>query len=110
MPFLRKPYFLRRIYRFRRKGNLEKIVERKIVGSKGEILPSKKLREVLRLKPGSLVEIKLEDRSLVVEPVMDPLEELDGVLEIDVAIRELKRMAEVQVMKETVAKISRRRK
>jgi len=89
---------------------LEKIIERKIVGSKGEILPSKKLREVLRLKPGSLVEIKLEDRSLVVEPVMDPLEELDGILETDVSIKELKRMAEGQVVKDAVAKITRRRR
>jgi len=84
-------------------------VERKIVGSKGEILPSKKLREVLQLRPGSLVEIKLEDRSLVVEPVKDPLEELDGVLEMDVSIKELKRMAEAQMMKEAVAKTSQRR-
>jgi len=88
---------------------LERIVERKIVGSKGEILPSKKLREVLQLRPGSLVEIKLEDRSLVVEPVKDPLEELDGVLEMDASIKELKRMAEAQMMKEAVAKTSQRR-
>lgn len=94
---------------FSEKETLEKIVERKIVGSKGEILPSKKLREVLQLRPGSLVEIKLEDRSLVVEPVKDPLEELDGVLEMDVSIKELKRMAEAQMMKEAVAKTSQRR-
>lgn len=94
---------------FSEKETLEKIVERKIVGSKGEILPSKKLREVLQLRPGSLVEIKLEDRSLVVEPVKDPLEELDGVLEMDASIKELKRMAEAQMMKEAVAKTSQRR-
>lgn len=89
---------------------MEKIVERKTVGSKGEILPSKRLRKVLQLRPGSLVEIKVEDRSLVVEPIPDPLEELDGILETDVSIKKLKRMAEVQVTKETVAKTSQRRR
>jgi len=87
---------------------LEKIVERKNVGSKGEIIPSKRLRERLELKPGALIEIKLEGRSLVVKPILDPLQELDGVLETELSPRELKRMAELQVTKEAAAKIGRR--
>lgn len=87
---------------------MEKIVERKTVGSKGEIIPSKRLREKLELKPGGLIEIKLEGQSLIVKPILDPLQELDGVLETGLSHRELKRIAELQVAKEAADKIARR--
>jgi bifunctional DNA-binding transcriptional regulator/antitoxin component of YhaV-PrlF toxin-antitoxin module len=85
---------------------LEKIVEKKTVGSKGEIIPSKRLREKLELRPGALIEIRLEGRSLIVKPILDPLEELDGVLETGLSHRELKRIAELQVAKEAATKIA----
>ncbi len=79
---------------------MEKTVERKTVGSKGEILPSKKLRDTLELKPGALVELEVEGQSLIVKPISDPLEELDGVLETELSVKELKKIAEFQVAKE----------
>ena len=87
---------------------MEKIIERKILGSKGEIIPSKRLRERLELKPGAPIEIEVKGQALVVKPISDPLEELDGVLETGLSAKELKRMAELQVMKEATIKVTRR--
>ena len=81
------------------------LVERKKMGSKGEILPSKKLREKVGLKPGTLIEIRAEKEALIVKPVPDPLEELNGILDTDLSIKELKGIAEQQIVKEAARKI-----
>jgi AbrB family looped-hinge helix DNA binding protein len=81
------------------------LVERKHVGSKGEILPSKRLREKVGLKAGDPIEIRAEGDSLIIKPAPDPLEELDGVLDIDLAIKDLKKIAERQIVKEAAEKI-----
>ncbi|MEM3381223.1 MAG: AbrB/MazE/SpoVT family DNA-binding domain-containing protein [Candidatus Bathyarchaeia archaeon] len=83
-------------------------MERKNVGSKGEIIPPKRLREKIGLRPGSPIEIRLEGRSLIVKPILDPLEELDGILETELSNRELKRIAELQVLKEAAAEAVRK--
>lgn len=108
MALFEKIYAFPNVRALRRSTGLEKMAERKKVGSKGEIIPSKRLRQKLELKPGALVEIRVEGQSLIVKPVMDPLEELDGVLETDLPIKELKRMAELQVTKEAAVKIALR--
>lgn len=68
----------------------------------------KRLRERLELKPGAPIEIEVKGQALVVKPISDPLEELDGVLETGLSAKELKRMAELQVMKEATIKVTRR--
>lgn len=81
------------------------LVERKKVGSKGEILPSKKLREKVGLKAGDPIEIKAEGDTLIVKPAPDPLQELNGILDIDLTIKDLKKIAERQIVKEAAEKI-----
>jgi len=81
------------------------LIERKRMGSKGEILPSKKLREKVGLKPGAPIEIRAEGAALIVRPAPDPLEELNGILDTDLPIKELKRIAEQQITKEAARKI-----
>ncbi|MBE0513041.1 AbrB/MazE/SpoVT family DNA-binding domain-containing protein [Candidatus Bathyarchaeota archaeon] len=81
------------------------LVERKNVGSKGEILPSKRLREKVGLKAGDPIEIKAKGGTLIVKPAPDPLQELNGILDIDLTIKDLKKIAERQVVKEAAEKI-----
>jgi AbrB family looped-hinge helix DNA binding protein len=81
------------------------LVERKNVGSKGEILPSKKLREKVGLKAGDPIEIEAKGDALIVKPAPDPLQELNGILDIDLTIKDLKKIAERQVVKEAAEKI-----
>jgi hypothetical protein len=77
------------------------LIERKIVGSKGEILPSKKLREAVGLTPRCLVEIRVQRGVLVVKPIPDPVASLEGVLSVDLSIKELKRLAERWIIEAT---------
>lgn len=72
------------------------LIERKNVGSKGEILPSKKLREKVGLKAGDSIEIKAKGDALIIKPAPDPLQELNGILDIDLTIKDLKKIAERQ--------------
>jgi len=44
-------------------------LEKKRVGSKGELFPPKRLRETLGLRPNTRVIYKIEEGRLVVEPV-----------------------------------------
>ena len=44
-------------------------MEKKRVGSKGELFPPKRLRETLGLRPNTRVIYKIEEGRLVVEPV-----------------------------------------
>ena len=81
------------------------LVERKNVGSKGEILPSKRLRERVGLKAGDPIEIMAKGGALIVRPAPDPLQELNGILDIDLAIKDLKKIAERQIVKEAAEKI-----
>jgi AbrB family looped-hinge helix DNA binding protein len=81
------------------------LTERKKVGSKGEILPSKKLREKVGLKAGDPIEIKAEGNTIIINPAPDPLQELNGILDIDIAIKDLKKIAERQIVKEAAEKI-----
>jgi bifunctional DNA-binding transcriptional regulator/antitoxin component of YhaV-PrlF toxin-antitoxin module len=81
------------------------LVERKNVGSKGEILPSKRLREKVGLKAGDPIEIKVKGDTLIVRAAPDPLKELNGILDIDLTIKDLKKIAERQVVKEACKKI-----
>lgn len=75
------------------------------MGSKGEILPSKRLREKVGLKAGAPIEIKAERDILVVKPAPDPLQELNGILDTDLTIKDLKKITERQVVKEAAEKI-----
>ncbi|MFQ5950988.1 MAG: AbrB/MazE/SpoVT family DNA-binding domain-containing protein [Candidatus Geothermarchaeales archaeon] len=75
------------------------LVERKRVGSKGEILPSKNLREKLGLEAGRQIEIKAEGDTLIVKATPDPIKELDGILDTDLTPKELKKLAERQILK-----------
>lgn len=81
------------------------LIERKNVGSKGEILPSKRLRERVGLEAGAPIEIKAEGGTLVVKPIPDPLQELSGILDTDLTSKELKKIAELQVVKEAAEKV-----
>lgn len=81
------------------------IVERKTVGSKGEILPSKRIREKVGLKAGNPIEIRAEGDTLIIKPMPDPLQELDGILDTDLTIKDLKKVAERQIVKEAAEKI-----
>ncbi len=81
------------------------LVERKNVGSKGEVLPSKRLRERVGLKPGDPIEIRAEGGAIIVRPAPDPLEGLNGVLDTTLTIGELKRLAEGRMVEEAVEKI-----
>ncbi|MCK4474737.1 AbrB/MazE/SpoVT family DNA-binding domain-containing protein [Candidatus Bathyarchaeota archaeon] len=80
------------------------LVERKNVGSRGEILPSKKLREKVGLKAGDPIEIKVKGDTIIVKPAPDPLQELNGILDIDLTIKDLKKIAERQIVKEAAEK------
>lgn len=81
------------------------LVERKTVGSKGEVLPSKRLREMVGLKPGDPIEIRAEGGTIIIRPAPDPLEGLNGVLDTNLTIRELKRLAEDLMVEEAAEKI-----
>ena len=80
------------------------LVERKNVGSKGEILPSKKLREKVGLKAGDPIEIKAKGDTIIVKPAPDPLQELNGILDTDLTIKDLEKIAERQIVKEAAEK------
>jgi bifunctional DNA-binding transcriptional regulator/antitoxin component of YhaV-PrlF toxin-antitoxin module len=85
------------------------LVERKNVGSKGEILPSKKLREKVGLKAGDPIEIKAKGNTIIVKSAPDPIQELNGILDVDLTIKDLKKIAERQAVKEAAEKILKTR-
>lgn len=71
------------------------------VGSKGEIFPPKEIREKLGLHPGTEIDIKVEDRKLIVQPVLKVKDLLKEPAQVEITLeefhkfrRELSRKAE----------------
>lgn len=58
------------------------------IGSKGEIFPPKEIREKLGLRPGTEIDIKVEDRKLVVQPVLKVKDLLKEPAQVEITLEE----------------------
>ncbi len=59
------------------------------VGSKGELFPSKEIRERLGLKPHTRVIYRIEDGKLIVEPVPSVEDMIDAPPEVEITREDL---------------------
>ena len=60
------------------------------VGSKGELFPSKKIRQALGLKRNQKVKYSVINGKLIVEPILDPLELLNQPPKVKISWKEFK--------------------
>ena len=58
------------------------------VGSKGEIFPPKEIREKLGLRPGTVIDIKVEDDRLIVRPVPKVKDLLKEPSQVEITLEE----------------------
>ena len=70
---------------------MKDIVTESKVGSKGELFPSKEIREKLGLKPNTKVIYRVRDGVLIVEPIPKLEDILEEPSVIDVSLEELQR-------------------
>ncbi|MDG6923009.1 MAG: AbrB/MazE/SpoVT family DNA-binding domain-containing protein [Nitrososphaerota archaeon] len=58
------------------------------VGSKGEIFPPKEIREKLGLRPGTEIDMKVEDDKLIVQPIPRVKDLLKEPAQVEITLEE----------------------
>lgn len=76
------------------------MIARVVVDKKGRITIPRELREILNIKVGDELLLKIENGRIVIEKTIDPYKILEEVLEDITFTRSLRKLAEREAVKE----------